>query len=962
MLYDVVLQAKTPSGNGKSLPHTNMGSVWSPEVYGGKERMHELGNLWWSLPCNKYDCWECCVEGMTMLPNETACLTDPESRAALRGILPMLDAQDSGRPGFSKAGHWDYSSPGGWNHLDQLAVCLPATWQGPGLSVVEQHAHFSLWAVLASPLLLAFDARKHPAGSPCIEMVTNKRVMAISQDALGVGGRRLKDLKVSADGKIEAQLWGRPLAGGSAAVLLLNRGSATANLSATFAEAKVEGGASAGRVVDAWSGSSMVVTDGRISAVVPSHGAALLVVTPQPASLRAKTDDAAQRGSPRQCYGADKRLHPCGPSAQRCGPAFPASERPVYHLKDLSCGESDPNGPFYDRRHGMYHLFYQASIGEANAAVPNGGGPIWGHYASSDFVRWTHLDLPMWNDRWYDSVALFSGSATMVDGVPHLVYPGLCDTAHPGCRSSGPGQHHMGYAAAVPSNRSDPFLTHWEKPPSNPLINGSAGDPSAAWRTKHGEWRFIGTATHEPTTPGVIQNASATIWAAPRFEGPWSLVGLQPGFHAGEMPTLFPLPPLYPGTRAEGGALPTHVRKRGPGSRADPARNMWQLGNYVDGAPGVVGKWTALTNESEMDQGVCGPLCGYFKSAKDFYDEVKGRRIFWGWAASAKALPRSVTYHPQLKQLVWSPVEELVQLHTGVRPLAHTILTVTPGAPHTVLPDVIPSAEAGASGAIADVNVSFRVPRSAATLAVEVLGGALVAFVNFVPPPPRTRVYGVTVGVGPGSRLPTPSSGDNATANVTRMMRDTDLGGADFSITHHPASYNATGCQALCDSQAKCKAWVWAVRGHPAGSGDCCLKEAVPCPVHKPPVPGETVTSGAKAAGVQRCCECSREHCDCPHGMRGVRRRRPPPPITLSTDTLQLLPSDESIDIRVFTDRGLVEVYFMDGRSVFTTVVPQPAASGAVSLVAEGSAATATATVWAMGSVWARGLSGQGAE
>jgi hypothetical protein len=37
---------------------------------------------------NKYDCWECCVMGMTMLLNETACRTDTTSRAALRGIIP----------------------------------------------------------------------------------------------------------------------------------------------------------------------------------------------------------------------------------------------------------------------------------------------------------------------------------------------------------------------------------------------------------------------------------------------------------------------------------------------------------------------------------------------------------------------------------------------------------------------------------------------------------------------------------------------------------------------------------------------------------------------------------------------------------------------------------------------------------------------------------------------------------
>ncbi len=53
MLYDVVLQVQTIVGNGESLPHTNMGSVWSPEPYGGKQAMHKLGNLWWSLPCNK---------------------------------------------------------------------------------------------------------------------------------------------------------------------------------------------------------------------------------------------------------------------------------------------------------------------------------------------------------------------------------------------------------------------------------------------------------------------------------------------------------------------------------------------------------------------------------------------------------------------------------------------------------------------------------------------------------------------------------------------------------------------------------------------------------------------------------------------------------------------------------------------------------------------------------------------
>eukprot|EP01043_Picozoa_sp_COSAG02_P037682 COSAG02_NODE_2846_length_7905_cov_14.993378_9_plen_652_part_01 len=639
---------------------------------------------------------------------------------------------------------------------------------------------------------------------------------------------------------------------------------------------------------------------------------------------------AAEAASPRQCYSraSDSRSQPCGPTAQRCSrTGWPAALRPVYHVKDLTCVESDPNGPFWDAKHRMYHLFYQVSVSETNPAVPNGGGPIWGHCVSRNLIHWAHLPVAMWNDHWYDDVALFSGSATIVDGVPNLVYPGLCDIAHPGCRASGSGTHHMDYVAATPANLSDPLYTNWTKPSFNPMVNGSAGDPSTAWQTKHGgEWRFIGTATHEPTTPGVIQNASAPIYAAPRFEGPWRLVGLQPGFHAGEMPTLFPLPPLYPGTvKAPGEVLPTHVHKRGPGSRADPARNMVQIGRYTDGAPGSVGVWMPLTNETEMDK------LPWYRSAKDFWDGAKGRRIWWGWVAGAKGIPRVVTYHPQLKQLVWSPIEEMAQLHTGGAPLANaTDIPLQSELPYPLCCRYAPhngnGSDGGAAGTVADINVSFALPASSGTLDVEVLDGLLTAFIEFVPPPSHSTNsgYNVRIGVGPGSHVPpTPAPASNSTADLTRMMPDTDLGGADYSITHHPASWTAKDCQALCDSQEKCKAWVWAVRGRPAGSGDCCLKEAVPCPMRKPPQPSESVTSGAKVAGVQHCCDCTRKHCDCPHSSRSVgggerTARRPPPPITLATATLQLLPTDTKLDLRIFTDNGIVEVYWMDGRVVMT--------------------------------------------
>jgi alpha-galactosidase len=152
---------------------------------------------------------------------------------------------------------------------------------------VEQHAHFGLWAVLGSPLLLAFDPRLHrsASSSPCLQMVTNPRVLAISQDALGIGGRRLKNLHTAANGTILAQLFGRPLGNGAAAVMLLNRGSAATNLSCLSADAGL-GATTALTLVDAWTGhKSRVKPDCPtcptvIEALnVPSHGAALFVAT-----------------------------------------------------------------------------------------------------------------------------------------------------------------------------------------------------------------------------------------------------------------------------------------------------------------------------------------------------------------------------------------------------------------------------------------------------------------------------------------------------------------------------------------------------------------------------------------------------------------------------------------------------------------------------------------------------------
>ncbi len=103
-----------------------------------------------------------------------------------------------------------YAGPGHWNDPDMLEV-------GNGrLSLAENRTHFSMWAMLAAPLLAGNDL---PNMKPEIKAIlTNKEVIAIDQDKLGKQASR-----VYSEGEVD--LWMRHLAGGAAAVAVLNAGS-----------------------------------------------------------------------------------------------------------------------------------------------------------------------------------------------------------------------------------------------------------------------------------------------------------------------------------------------------------------------------------------------------------------------------------------------------------------------------------------------------------------------------------------------------------------------------------------------------------------------------------------------------------------------------------------------------------------------------------------------------------------
>lgn len=173
--------------------------------------------------------------------------------------LGMMDIVDKNEPLYP------FAAPGHWNDPDMLEV------GNGGMTDTEYRAHFSLWAMMAAPLIAGNDVAKMNTATRAI--LLNKDVIAVDQDALGMQGHRVRD-----DG--DREVWARPLADGSRAVLLLNRGAAAAAIAVAWPEIGYTDGL-ASDVRDLWSGKTRRLRDGRFSAMVPPHGVVMVKVTPR---------------------------------------------------------------------------------------------------------------------------------------------------------------------------------------------------------------------------------------------------------------------------------------------------------------------------------------------------------------------------------------------------------------------------------------------------------------------------------------------------------------------------------------------------------------------------------------------------------------------------------------------------------------------------------------------------------
>jgi alpha-galactosidase len=160
---------------------------------------------------------------------------------------------------------YPYAGPGHWNDPDMLEV------GNGGLSASESRAHFSFWALLAAPLMAGNDLRS--ISRETLDILTNTEVIAVDQDPLGMQGRKVRD-----DGVKE--VWMKPLADGSRAVILFNRGNEAGDIAVVWEEIGLAPAAKAA-VRDLWKKAGVGTKAGKFQSSVEPHDVVMVRITPQ---------------------------------------------------------------------------------------------------------------------------------------------------------------------------------------------------------------------------------------------------------------------------------------------------------------------------------------------------------------------------------------------------------------------------------------------------------------------------------------------------------------------------------------------------------------------------------------------------------------------------------------------------------------------------------------------------------
>lgn len=180
--------------------------------------------------------------------------------------------------GFERqAGLEAYAGPGHWNDPDMLIVGMYGKGNvgRGGCTDAEYRSHFSLWCLLAAPLMIGCDVRAMSQATR--EILLNHEAIAVNQDPLGRQGFRLGSVDW---GGQTADAWAKPLRDGSVAVGMFNLGEMAQRRITVAWESLGLHDRRPCRVRDLWAHADLGVFTGSFDARVDSHDVMLVRITP----------------------------------------------------------------------------------------------------------------------------------------------------------------------------------------------------------------------------------------------------------------------------------------------------------------------------------------------------------------------------------------------------------------------------------------------------------------------------------------------------------------------------------------------------------------------------------------------------------------------------------------------------------------------------------------------------------
>lgn len=207
-----------------------------------------IGNMWRTTG-DIYNCFDCMVDHGTWKSS---------------GVMQILEQQDSLRK---------YAGPGHWNDPDMLEV-------GNGMPSNEDRAHFSMWCMIAAPLIAGNDPRD--MSDQTLNILTNAEAISVDQDSLGIQG-----FKYQVRDSIET--WLKPLKNGNWAVCFLNRARSSRKINFNWKEEVICDNLS-NRTLDAkkityqikniWTKTNLGDTRNRLNQVIAAHDVLMLKIIP----------------------------------------------------------------------------------------------------------------------------------------------------------------------------------------------------------------------------------------------------------------------------------------------------------------------------------------------------------------------------------------------------------------------------------------------------------------------------------------------------------------------------------------------------------------------------------------------------------------------------------------------------------------------------------------------------------